>query len=97
MAYMQKALTLVKAGEEVHFIKPWWEVIQQFTVDVMMLYAVTSVTSDLFQGRDGHFRDRDRGRDGPSFQLGIVTIEVVVGVVYLLRSVLGDIHIWVLR
>ena len=53
MAYMQKALTLVKAGEEVHFIKPWWEVIQQFTVDVMMLYAVTSVTSDLFQGRDG--------------------------------------------
>ena len=50
MAYMQKALSLVQLGETIQFIKPWWEVVEQFTIDAMMLVAVTSVTADLFQG-----------------------------------------------
>ena len=52
MAYMQKALNLVQSGESIQFIKPWWEVVEQFTIDAMMLVAVTSVTADLFQGED---------------------------------------------
>ena len=47
---MKKALSLIQSGETVEFIKPWWEVVEQFTIDAMMLVAVTSVTADLFQG-----------------------------------------------
>lgn len=51
MAYMQKVLSLIQSAETVQFIKPWWEVVEQFTIDAMMLVAVTSVTADLFQGK----------------------------------------------
>ena len=53
MSYMQKALSLVQSGETIQFIKPWWDVVEQFTIDAMMLVAVTSVTADLFQGELG--------------------------------------------
>ena len=59
MAYMQKALSLVQSGDTIQFIKPWWDVVEQFTIDAMMLVAVTSVTADLFQGFYGDFVRND--------------------------------------
>ena len=46
--YVDKALSLIKSDETVQFIKPWWEVVEQFTIDAMMLIATTSVAADLF-------------------------------------------------
>ena len=52
MAFMQQALQLVGFEEDFQMVQPWWDVLSECAVDFAVMLALTSVTTDLFEGTE---------------------------------------------
>ena len=53
MVFVDRMFQIAQSGgTEARFdaLQPWWDAIVAFAVDIGVLVALTSVTSDLFQG-----------------------------------------------
>jgi len=50
MAFMGQALELIGFEDDFQMVQPWWDVLSEFAVDFAVMLALTSVTTDLFEG-----------------------------------------------
>ena len=52
MSFMEKALELVSVEDDIQMVQPWWDVLTDFAVDFAVMLSLSSITTDLFEGKN---------------------------------------------